>query len=307
MSAFFPASLELILNLFSQMFRGAANAGLYFLAEAAMREAGPQKIPRASAESARSRPATVHDPSPWQATPHSAALDLPLSDDSSDSEDSQSDTVSTISTRTASSAVENETPARVTATGHLPAFSHASRANHGAAHMIRQRVSIHGTVRPLEPPKELPGCNMRPEDIGRLHAVPVRKWLKQRQTWDDRYAKDLEHWCQVKLADRAKAEQSAFLLGQFPGERPPLGSVAGWHDRDLARKAASSVDEAVGKKTSASMALAMWTNISGKPDEAVVGDNETKVDAAADKLSKVVSLGEGRRSPSSSRAAAPTS
>lgn len=296
-----------ITSLAKYMFRGAANAGLYFLAEAAMREAGPQKIPRMSAESARSRPATVHDPSPWQATPHSAALDLPLSDDSSDSEGSQSDTVSTISTRTANSAIENETPARVTATGHLPAFSRASHGNRGAAHMIRQRVSLHGTIRPLESPEALPGCNMRPEDIGRLHAVPVRKWLKQRQAWDDRYAKDLEHWRQVKLTDRAKAEQSAFLLGQFPGERPPLGSVAGWHDRDLARKAASSVDEAVGKKTSASMALAMWTNISAKPDEAVVGDNETKVDAVADKLAKVVSLGEGRRSRSNSRAAAPTS
>ncbi|GAA5865741.1 hypothetical protein JCM3774_004986 [Rhodotorula dairenensis] len=291
-----------------QMFRGAANAGLYFLAEAAMQKSGPQATTKTGG-TARFRPATVHDPSPWQATPHSAALDLPLSDDS-DSEGSQPDTVSTVSTLPSSLLVENDTPARVTATGHLPAFSHSSPSNRGSAHMIRQRVSVRGIIRPLESPGELPGCTMRPEDIGRLHAVPVRKWLKQRQAWDDRYAKDLAHWRHVKLEDRVKAEQTGFLLGQFPGERPPLGSVAGWHDQDLARKAASSVDEAVGKKTSASMALAMWSNISAKPDEAIVGDDSepNKVDKVAEELGRVLSLGsESGRQRSNSQATAPAS
>lgn len=311
----FPASGPMLTRTVTivarlQMFRGAANAGLYFLTEAAMRGAGSQPTADiASTGSARSRPATVHDPSPWRATPHSAALDLPLSDDS-ESEDSQPDTVSTVSTLSSSVLVENDTPARVTATGHLPAFSRSSHSKRGSAHMIRQRVSVRGLIRALEPPEELPGCTMRPEDIGRLHAVPVRKWLKQRQAWDDRYAKDLAHWRQVKLEDRVRAEQGGFLLGQFRGEHPPLGSVAGWHDPDLARKAASSVDEAVGKKTSASMALAMWSNISGKPDEAVVGgslDSEPNaVDKVAEGLGRVLSLGEGSRRRSNSHATAPT-
>ncbi|GAA5976699.1 hypothetical protein JCM10908_005600 [Rhodotorula pacifica] len=293
-----------VTSLAKYMFRGAANAGLYFLAEAATRESTPSRVPRTrtSTDSARVRPATVNDPISWETTPHSAALDLPLLDDL-DSEGSQPGTISTVSTLPPGRPAENDTPARVTATGHLPAFSHSSPTKRGSAHMIRQRVSLQGTIRPLEPPEDLPGCNMRPEDIGRLHAIPVRKWLKQRQTWDERYAKDLARWREVKVADRAKAEQGAFLLGQFPGERPPLGSIAGWHDRDLARKAASSVDEAVGKKTAASLPLAMWANISGKPDEAVVGEEEKTVDKVADELGRKVSLAGGERSRSGSHAA----
>lgn len=249
------------------MFRGSANAGLAFLAKAVERKAEEQ----ARYRSTNGNPAngSASGTNGWTTTPHSPTIDLPLSDDS-DSESSTAPTFSTVSTHTEEVVAGTKVPIRVSATGHLPPFSHDGPHHRGAANMIRQRVSLKGHVRPLEPASELPGCQMRPEHIGRLHAIPVRKWLKKRADWDDRYAKDLAYWREVKTADRIKAEQTGFLVGQFVGERPPLGSIAGWSDSDLARKAASSVDEAVGKKTSASMALAMWANISNRPDEAVV-------------------------------------
>ncbi|GAA5858312.1 hypothetical protein JCM1840_001143 [Sporobolomyces johnsonii] len=158
-------------------------------------------------------------------------------------------------------------------TGHLPPFDPKT-------HMIRQRVGVHGVVRPLEPEPSLPGCTMDPEAIGKLHAGPVRKWLAQRAKWDDRYAADLAKFRRIRVADRAKAVASGFLLGQFGpgggeggggGENPPLCALAGFHDPELARAAGKSVDEAVGKKTSATMALAMWSKVSSKPDEETAG------------------------------------
>ncbi|GAA6018270.1 hypothetical protein JCM8202_001312 [Rhodotorula sphaerocarpa] len=280
-----------ITSLAKYMFRGAANAGLFFLEQAVSRKL-ERREPGSAAE-AITRGGTVHTPhrlasmTPSTGTHGSTesreGLELPVEDDSDDSEVSIPRTMSSTSTLPPELTAENETPSRVTATGHLPAFAPAARHHHKEAHgaaanMIRQRVSLHGLIRPLEPPEDLPGCRMRPDEIGKLHAVPVRKWLAQRRKWDDRFAKDLAHWREVKLADRARAEREGYLLGQFRGgvERPPLGSVAGWADREQARRAGASVDEAVGKKTSASMALAMWAQISNKPNEEVVGDKEVE-------------------------------
>ncbi|GAA5957049.1 hypothetical protein JCM3765_005389 [Sporobolomyces pararoseus] len=153
-------------------------------------------------------------------------------------------------------------------TGRLPPFD--------SNHMIRQRVSNAGKTRPLEPPSELPGCRMNPQHIGRVHSGPVRKWLAKRAEWDSRYHQELEKFRVIKSRDRAKAEQEGFLLGQFKGERVPLCALAGFSDPELAQQAGESVDEVVGKKSSASMPLSFWAKISSKPDEARVGDDKVE-------------------------------
>ncbi|GAA5912516.1 uncharacterized protein JCM6883_005928 [Sporobolomyces salmoneus] len=153
-------------------------------------------------------------------------------------------------------------------TGRLPPFD--------SNHMIRQRVSNKGKTRPLEPASELPGCRMNPEHIGKVHAGPVRKWLNKRKEWDVKYEKDLEKWRIVKGNDRTKAQEEGFLLGQFKGENPPLCALAGFSDPELAQQAGESVDEVVGKKSSASMALAFWSKVSSKPDEDKAGDAQVK-------------------------------
>ncbi|BGO89928.1 hypothetical protein NBRC10512_006437 [Rhodotorula toruloides] len=284
-----------ITSLAKYMFRGVANAGLFFLAAAKAKkerqlsasadQATPGHRTDSDATSASTtsavNPSAIVEPV-LQREDHAAAnatthKDVERDDDSegSDSDANSESSASSVSADEEGPHAENVPPERVTATGHLPSFSTTSSAGRKAAHMIRQRVNLHGFIRPLEAPHELDGCTMNPEHIGLLHAGPVRKWLAQRREWDDLFEKDLKYWREVKSRDRETAEREGFLLGQFVGENPPAGSIAGWHDREMAKKAASSVDEA-GKKTSATLALSAWTNISNKPDEDVAGDKKVE-------------------------------
>ncbi|BGO98031.1 Alpha/Beta hydrolase fold [Rhodotorula toruloides] len=285
-----------ITSLAKYMFRGVANAGLFFLA-AAKAKKERRRCAQVSADHERTtnhrtdsdaasasttsavNPSAIVEPV-LRRVDHAAANATihknVEQDDDSDSDANSESSASSVSADEEGPHAENVPPKRVTATGHLPSFSTTSSAGRKAAHMIRQRVNLHGFIRPLEAPHELDGCTMNPEHIGLLHAGPVRKWLAQRREWDDLFEKDLKYWREVKSRDREKAEREGFLLGQFVGENPPAGSVAGWHDAEMAKKAASSVDEAVGKKTSASMALAAWSSISNKPDEDVAGDKKVE-------------------------------
>ncbi|GAA6040711.1 hypothetical protein JCM8097_000886 [Rhodosporidiobolus ruineniae] len=290
-----------VTSLAKYMYRGAANAGLFFHSAAKAKAARAASASHASSADAAdastleqqhgdmSTTTSAVNPDATvapklDAASHAAANDVehPVDELDSGSEDDQEDpdedgasASSESSDETPPPSAENTPPQRVTATGHLPPFSTSTLSPPGAAHMIRQRVSLYGILRPMEPPSELPGCRMNPDEIGRLHAIPVRKWLKQRSEWDTKYAVDLAKYRAIKARDRALAEEGGFLLGQFKGERPPLGSIAGWWDRDLAKEAAASVDE-IGAKTSASMALAMWSKISAKPDEDKAGDHKVE-------------------------------
>ncbi|GAA5952959.1 hypothetical protein JCM21900_001530 [Sporobolomyces salmonicolor] len=278
-----------ITSIAKYMYRGAANAGLHFL-EAAKIKAEREKAHHSdghchhhannSHSHSRSESALTGDApaAVTSAVNDDAVVSQALepsdahlantrahSELSSDSEDSSLNTESSASTD--SLAVPLPDGAVLKVTGHLPPFDPAN-------HMIRHRVGVHGVVRALEPERDLPGCTIHREHIGKLHAGPVRKWLAQRAKWDARFAADLASFRRVHEADRAKAVESGFLLGQFGGadrENPPLTALAGFHDPELARQAGKSVDEAVGQKTSATMVLAMWSKVSSKPDEDKAG------------------------------------
>ncbi|GAA5859340.1 hypothetical protein JCM8547_001992 [Rhodosporidiobolus lusitaniae] len=289
-----------VTSLAKYMYRGGANAALFFLAAAkAKKERHASKAARKESQAAATSSAVNSDAQVGQElhkADHEAANEV---DHDVDSLDSGSDTegyadkfVDDGEASDESSdeepplSEENTPPARVSATGHLPPFSSSSVLDNDSPNMIRQRVSLYGIIRPLEPASELPGCTMNPEEIGRLHAIPVRKWLTQRAEWDTKYAADLKRFQDLKTADRILAEEGGFLLGQFKGENPPLTAVAAWWDQTKAKEAAASVDE-IGHKTSASMALAMWSRISAKPDEEKAGDEkveETKAQIGHEKV-----------------------
>lgn len=167
----------------------------------------------------------------------------------------------------------------VKVTGHLPPFTDS---------MIRQRVSVTGRLRPLEPADTLPATTMSPSSVGRLHTGPVRKWLAERARYDEKYAKDLAYYRDIRLADREKAVATGFLQGKFAGENPPLASLAGWSDEQLALRCGQSVDE-IGKKTN--LALASWARISAEPDKEVVGG--VKVSEVSTKLNEMQVGAEG--------------
>ncbi|KAJ8127792.1 hypothetical protein O1611_g5848 [Lasiodiplodia mahajangana] len=87
-------------------------------------------------------------------------------------------------------------------------------------HMIRQRVSRHGIIRPLEPPTELPSCILDPNDIGVIKEGPVRKWLEARRQWDSRFSA-----ARAKVHKRRLKEMIAGYQG-FDGEMPPPSALA---------------------------------------------------------------------------------
>lgn len=181
----------------------------------------------------------------------------------SDEEDSCS-SVETDDGEDVGNGATSASPPIVRVTGHIPPF-HDS--------MVRQRVSTTGRIRPLEDAETLAATTMKPSSVGKLHTGPVRKWLAERERYDKKYAKDLDKFRQIRLADRAAAEANGFLQGRFVGESPPLASLAGWHDKELALRCGKSVDE-IGKDTS--LPLAYWARISQAPDEDVSGDVKIK-------------------------------
>lgn len=148
-------------------------------------------------------------------------------------------------------------------------------------HMIRQRVSRHGTVSALEPPTDLPACNMRPEDVGVVKEGPVRKWLEARRQWDNRFG-----------SVRAKVQKrrlKAMMEGYngFDGETPPPSALAG--------RRKISVSEEKEQKRKKSMGMALWSLWGSKHDEATM-IREQEADKAPETKAATTEEGEGARS-----------
>jgi hypothetical protein len=140
--------------------------------------------------------------------------------------------------------------------------------------MVAERVSTHGRISPME--KEgIPALDpkLRPQ-IGRITgAGPIRTWLKKRADWDDKYAKDLKQYRQLRTADRAKAEKQGFLTRDLAGERPPLAALAGLASAKLAKRVGKSVDAPTHRE---SKAVALWAHLAEGPDiDAVKRDRKS--------------------------------
>ena len=135
--------------------------------------------------------------------------------------------------------------------------------NFGDNFIISERVSTRGRIRPFEPVDAIPALDPKiREHIGQVHSDgAVKKWLAKRQEWDEKYSRELKKWRKIKEEDRIRAQLGGYLTRGLDGERPPLASLAGIWDRDLARKVGKSVDE-VSKKTSG--AMLMWHKMSTK-------------------------------------------
>ncbi|KAK5626427.1 hypothetical protein RRF57_002142 [Xylaria bambusicola] len=126
-------------------------------------------------------------------------------------------------------------------------------------HMIRQRVSRHGIIRPLEPAVELPACTLDPNEVGVIKQGPVKKWLEARHQWDTRFAST-----RAKVHKKRLKEMMAGYQG-FDGETPPPSALA------ARRKAAGAL---IAKKKRKSMGLALWSLWGSKHDEMAVQREE---------------------------------
>lgn len=149
-------------------------------------------------------------------------------------------------------------------------------------HMIRQRVSRHGIIRPLEPAVELPACTLDPHEVGVIKQGPVKKWLEARGQWDSRFEST-----RAKVHKKRLKEMMAGYQG-FDGETPPPSALA-------ARRRATGALAA--KKKRKSMGLALWSLWGSKHDEMTV---QREGEAGKHLVMKAATKdeGHGARSPS---------
>ncbi|KAJ2931623.1 hypothetical protein H1R20_g5347, partial [Candolleomyces eurysporus] len=71
--------------------------------------------------------------------------------------------------------------------------------------IIRERVDIHGMVRPMEPREEIPALQLSPDKIGMIKEAPAMRWHKGQEEWDKRFHKAGKRVLQKreKLKDKA--------------------------------------------------------------------------------------------------------
>jgi hypothetical protein len=105
--------------------------------------------------------------------------------------------------------------------------------------MIRERVSIHGVTRPMEPLEELQALKMQPGEIGLIKEGPVVRWLEGQEVWDRRYKRNAEKAIKQRRKIEAKARR---LLDHAHVQ----GLIHTGTDRCSPRRSATSVDKAGG-------------------------------------------------------------
>lgn len=73
--------------------------------------------------------------------------------------------------------------------------------------MIRERVDIHGNVRPMEPMEELPVLKIRPQEVGIIKEGPLNKWWSGQKECDKKYRRDAERAQKKRRVNEEKAKR----------------------------------------------------------------------------------------------------
>lgn len=141
--------------------------------------------------------------------------------------------------------------------------------------IIRERVSVRGQIRAMEPVEEVPALNVPRDSVGRITPDgPIRRWLERRREWDARYTDELVEFRKIRTKDRRKAEKVGYLSREFADENPPLSAVAGVYDQKMAWEMVKGQDSSAGmdgQRERASLGVLLWSKLSAKPDEEQAG------------------------------------
>lgn len=93
--------------------------------------------------------------------------------------------------------------------------------------MIRERVSIYGRIRQMEPVSEINALSLDPREIGVIKPGPVQKFMDARGAHDRRYHKRKLKLQRQRAREYARAEREGFAIGDFRGDKPPPAALAG--------------------------------------------------------------------------------
>ncbi|SPO04855.1 related to acetyl-hydrolase [Cephalotrichum gorgonifer] len=132
-------------------------------------------------------------------------------------------------------------------------------------HMVRQRVTRHGTILPLDPESHLAGCMLKPGDVGVVKAGPVRNWLETRGRWDAKYAR-----AKAKAHERLAREMAEGYIDFGDGETPPPSALAG-------RRRSDEAVSGWRRKRTKNSGMALWSLWGSEHDKMIIarGDKAT--------------------------------
>src|ERR1700761_1304549 len=99
--------------------------------------------------------------------------------------------------------------------------------------MIRERVSIQGTIRPLEPETELPAMQVPSERIGTPSEHALRRYIAGHARFEKKFARAIQRIAKDRQRQRAQQQHdnhdddddSAERGLLSADERPPAGSI----------------------------------------------------------------------------------
>jgi len=71
--------------------------------------------------------------------------------------------------------------------------------------MVRERVDIHGKVRPMELASSIPALQLKPSEIGIIKEAPTKRWATGQDLWDKRYARQADRVLEQQERCKQKA------------------------------------------------------------------------------------------------------
>lgn len=73
--------------------------------------------------------------------------------------------------------------------------------------MLRERVDVHGRIRPMEPIEEIPSLRIPSSQIGLIKEAPVRRWLHGQTIRDKEFKRQSKKVYEKRKKFEEKAEQ----------------------------------------------------------------------------------------------------
>ncbi|KAK7061901.1 alpha beta-hydrolase [Favolaschia claudopus] len=106
--------------------------------------------------------------------------------------------------------------------------------------MIRERVSIKGAPRPLEPQEELSMLQLDPSEIGIIKEGPTLRWFQGQEEWDKKYRKSAQKAIRQRQQNEKKAQklienardQGLALVHESSTALAPVDSDSSAHSTD---------------------------------------------------------------------------
>ncbi|KAK8864674.1 hypothetical protein IAR55_001926 [Kwoniella newhampshirensis] len=119
------------------------------------------------------------------------------------------------------------------------------KKNPFADHMIRERVSTTGVLRPLEPASELSAFQMPQDEIGYIKEGPAMRYLNGQALWDKKYRRVRERVGKKREKNLQRAKGDGKRLGKMWERRAEEGKSSG----KVVLQAKEKLSQAKGKRT----------------------------------------------------------